>query len=97
MKQNLSIFPFLKQADMLEEYEKKKRKRHAQMLSMMDYTMGTVMLVIGIFFLFLRHSPGVVLNEYMRKPDLLDKILGGMCLLYGSWRIWRGYQKKYFR
>jgi len=30
-------------------------------------------------------------------PDDIDKILGVICIIYGSWRIYRGYQKNYFK
>jgi uncharacterized membrane protein len=81
---------------MIEEYEKKKRKQISLMRSMMDYTMGTIILVIGAFFFF-RNRMNIPINAYLRPPDALDKLLGVICLLYGGWRIYRGYQKKYFR
>ncbi len=96
MKQNFPIFPFLKFENMLEDYENKRKKQVSLMRSMMDYTMGTLFLVIGIFFFFLR-TKDIAINEYFGKPDTLDKLLGGMCLFYGVWRIYRGYQKKYFK
>lgn len=97
MKQNLSILALPKEAGMIEEYEQKKRKRQERMLSIMDYTMGVVMLAIGVFFLFLRDKHGLILNDYMKSPNWLDKVLGGMCLIYGSWRIYRGWKKNYFK
>jgi uncharacterized membrane protein (DUF106 family) len=79
---------------MLEEYEQKKEKQLSLMRPVMDYVMGIVIIVIGLFFLFLRHKAGIGVNYYLRKPDILDKVLGGICLLYGCWRIYRGYKKK---
>ncbi|HUM97839.1 MAG TPA: hypothetical protein PK275_08270 [Chitinophagaceae bacterium] len=81
---------------MLEEYEKKRKKQVNLMRSMMDYTMGLIIIIIGVFFFFLR-TKEISVNQYLGKPDMLDKVLGAMCLLYGAWRIYRGYQKKYFR
>ena len=81
---------------MLEEYEKKRRKQVNLMRSMMDYTMGLIILLIGVFFFFLRDK-NISVNQYLGKPDVLDKVLGVMCLLYGTWRIYRGYKKNYFR
>ncbi|NOT49678.1 MAG: hypothetical protein HOP10_00200 [Chitinophagaceae bacterium] len=80
---------------MLEDYEKKKRKQVSNMRAMLDYTMGIVFITIGLFFLF-RGRINTVLNDYLRDPDLLDKVLGVMSLLYGVWRIYRGYKKNYF-
>ncbi len=81
---------------MLEDYERKKRKQISLMRSMMDYTMGTIILLIGTFFFF-RNRINIWVNDYLRPPDALDKLLGVICILYGSWRIYRGFQKKYFR
>lgn len=80
---------------MLEEYERKKRKQVSSMRALMDYAMGLFFFLLGAFFLF-RHRFDLPFNERF-PPDDLDKILGAMCLLYGSWRIYRGYQKKYFK
>lgn len=81
----------------LEDYEKKKEQRVRQMRSIADYAMGAFFFLVGVFFFFLRNNSGIGLNNYLGKPDMLDRVLGGMCLLYGAWRIYRGYQKKYFR
>lgn len=82
---------------MFEEYEKKKRKQISTMKSLMDYVMGFIILVIGFFFLFRSKLGDIPINETLGQPDTLEKIFGGLCLLYGSWRIYRGYQKKYFK
>lgn len=79
---------------MFEEYEKKKRKQIILMKSLLDYGMGTIFLLAGIFFLF-----GDALNIRIGTSfnNGFEKIFGGMCLLYGAWRIYRGYKKNYFR
>ena len=82
---------------MFEEYEKKKRRQVAQMKSLMDYGMGLLIFLLGLFFLFRGQLGDFPLNERLGKPDLLEKIFGGLCVLYGSWRIYRGYKKNYFR
>lgn len=82
---------------MFEEYEKKKRRQVAQMKSLMDYGMGALILLVGLFFLFRGQLGNFPINERLGEPDTLEKIFGGICLLYGGWRIYRGYQKNYFR
>jgi threonine/homoserine/homoserine lactone efflux protein len=82
---------------MFEEYEKRKRKQVAQMKSLMDYGMGLLILLVGLFFLFRSRLGNIPLNEKLGEPDTLEKIFGGLCLIYGAWRIYRGYKKKYFR
>ena len=81
---------------MFEEYERKKRKQISMMKSVLDYGMGLVFIIIGLFFFF-RNRIHTSINDYLRPPDALDKILAVIFLIYGSWRIYRGYQKKYFR
>jgi small neutral amino acid transporter SnatA (MarC family) len=80
---------------MIEEYERKKRKQISAMRSMMDYVMGAIFLIFGMFFFF-RGKFNIPLNKSF-PPNEIDNLLGGILLLYGAWRIYRGYQKKYFR
>ena len=80
---------------MFEEYEKKKRKQVSMMKSLMDYGMGLIILLLGVFFFF-RNQFELSFNERF-PPDDIDKILGVMCIIYGIWRIYRGYKKNYFR
>ena len=79
---------------MFEEYEKKKRKQVSLMKSIMDYGMGTLILLAGLFFLFHKNLK-IPFGD--NSDSIFDKFFGVMCLLYGSWRIYRGYKKKYFK
>ena len=80
---------------MLDEYEKKKRKQVASMKSLMDYGMGLIILLAGLFFFF-RNKMKLEFNERF-PPDDLDKIMGVLFIIYGTWRIYRGYRKNYFK
>ena len=79
---------------MFEEYEKKKRKQVTLMRSLMDYGMGILFLAVGVFFLF-----GDKMNIKLGNDvdPVLSKIFGGISILYGFWRIYRGYKKNYFK
>lgn len=79
---------------MFEDYEKKKRKQIILMKSLLDYGMGTIFLLFGIFFLF-----GEKLNIHWggRMNTGLEKPFGILCLAYAAWRFYRGYKKNYFR
>lgn len=80
---------------MIEEYEKRKRKQFSFVRSLLDYGMGLLLFLAGIFFLFRdRFSPE--LNERF-PPNELDIVFGVICIIYGAWRIYRGYKKNYFR
>jgi hypothetical protein len=80
---------------MVEEYEKQKRKRVSLMRSVLDYGMGIMIVIAGIFFLFRTKIPTKLNDRF--PPNEIDIVFGSMCILYGSWRIYRGYKKNYFR
>jgi hypothetical protein len=79
---------------MLDEYEKKKRSQVSMMRSILDYGMGVLILLTGFFFLF--HEK-LKMGFAQFPASTMDKFIGGLFLLYGSWRIYRGYKKNYFR
>ena len=81
---------------MLEEYERQKRKRLATMRSLMDYGMGFMILLLGLVFFFRDKFGKISLNERF-PPDNIDKIFGCFFFFYVAWRIYRVYQKKYFK
>lgn len=61
---------------------------------MMDYIMGTVFFLIGVYFLVYKEF-GLTLLD--RKPSNIDYLIGLLFVSYGSWRIYRGYKKNYFK
>ncbi len=81
---------------MFEEYEKKKRRQVSLMRSLLDYAMGVVFVAVGVFFFF-RDKLGEVPVIRMKEPDWVDKVLGVLCVVYGAWRLYRGYKKNYFK
>ncbi len=82
---------------MFEDYEKRKKKQVTQMRSLMDYGMGILIFLLGAFFLFRAKLGPLPLNQRLGEPDILEKLFGGLCMVYGAWRIYRGYKKNYFR
>lgn len=81
---------------MFEEYENKKRKQISLMRSLLDYGMGVLIILAGIFFFFRAKFDIGDFNENY-PPDTIDKVFGGICILYGLWRVYRGYKKNYFK
>ena len=81
---------------MFEEYEKKKRTQISLMRSLLDYGMGLLILLAGILFFFRSRLGNVPFNQRF-PPNDIDKIFGATCIIYGIWRIYRGYKKNYFR
>lgn len=87
--------PVLNALSMIDEYEKKKRRQVASMRALMDYGIGILILGAGIFFFF-RDQFDMALNQSY-PPNAIDKVFGTICILYGAWRIYRGYKKNYFK
>jgi hypothetical protein len=75
---------------MFEEYEKQKKAHRSQLNKVREFSMGGLFLLAGLFFL-LRSQFELELNLRF-PPDLTDRIFGSVCLLYGSWRLYRGYK-----
>jgi threonine/homoserine/homoserine lactone efflux protein len=78
---------------MHEEYQDEHRKKAAQMRSIMDFTMGGLLIIFGIYFLVYSR---LGINFFNRKPSAIDYFLGALFLIYGIWRIYRGYKKNYY-
>ncbi len=66
-------------------------KRYRIRRSIMDYGMGILIICLGIFFLIASRL-GVTFNI----DDLFRYLFGGLCILYGIFRVYRGYKKNYF-
>jgi threonine/homoserine/homoserine lactone efflux protein len=78
----------------IEEYEIKRRKQLSRARSVVDYTMGLLFFAVGIYLLFFDKREWDFFNL---PPRAGNYILGGMFLIYGGWRIYRGYRKNYFK
>ena len=78
---------------MIEEYENQRQKQVSQMRTITNYGMGIVFLCVGVFF-FIYDSLDIDLG---REPSGIDKVIGILFIVYGVWRIYRGYKKNYFR
>ncbi len=80
----------------LEEFENtpdKKTKRYILMRSITDLGMGFIYVGVGVFILFSR--------QFHFSDDFTGsapaKIFSVLVIIYGSWRLYRGFQKKYLK
>ncbi len=80
---------------MFDEYEKKRREQVSLMRSLLDYGIGTLIVLAGVFFI-VRNQFDLVINETY-PPNDTQRMFGAVCVLYGIWRIYRGYKKNYFK
>lgn len=77
---------------MSTDFDEKRRKAYSGRRSVMDIGMGVVIAGFGVFFA-LAEKLGMKLSG----EPLLRYVFAGMCLLYGFFRIYRGYKKNYYR
>lgn len=80
----------------LEEFENTpdpKEKRYMLMRSITDFGMGFIYVAVGIIIFFAK--------EFNFSTDFTSsvpaKIFAVLAFIYGSWRIYRGIKKNYFR
>ena len=81
----------------LKEFEKdeqtERRKGLVRMKSIMDYGMGLLWMAMGIFIVFIKKfNTGLE----TRLDDPVMKGFGVVCIVYGLFRLYRGYKKNYF-
>jgi hypothetical protein len=75
---------------MATDQRDKRVKNYILMRSVMDYGMGLVIFSFGVFLLFSER-----LGFNFSIEPFFRYFFAGMCLIYGGWRIYRGYQKNY--
>jgi threonine/homoserine/homoserine lactone efflux protein len=78
---------------MLEEFEQKRQSQVSTVRSLMNYIMGFLFIIFGLYFL-LYEELGI--NFLNRDHTTLDYLIGILFLVYGGWRMYRGYKKNYF-
>ncbi|MCW3081788.1 MAG: hypothetical protein JWR87_3218 [Segetibacter sp.] len=89
---NINIARHLKQGDMENQLREKRVKSYSVMRSVLDYTMGILYLAAATF-LFFAEKFGFEMENF----DLTFRYMfGGICALYGAWRIYRGVKKDYY-
>jgi hypothetical protein len=69
----------------------RRTKGYILMRSIMDFGMGVLIFGLGIFFLF---APK--LGVQFQLEPIFRYFFAGLCMIYGGWRVYRGYKKKYF-
>ncbi len=70
-----------------------REKRYMTMRSIKDYGMGILYIAVGLFIIFTEKMG----FEMIALDKLFRYMFGGICLLYGGFRIYRGYRKDYFK
>jgi hypothetical protein len=71
-----------------------KEKGMIRMRSIMDYGMGIMWSAMGVFLIFIKRFNTVLSARY---DDPTMKVFGGVCIIYGIFRMYRGYKKNYLK
>jgi hypothetical protein len=77
---------------MASELEDKKQRAYINRRAIMDLGMGIIYTGMSVLMFF---ASKVGLESVFSAP--FNYIFGGLCLLYGGFRIYRGIKKNYYR
>jgi hypothetical protein len=81
---------------MEKDVRDQQRKGYTMMRSVYDIGVGVFITIIGVIMLFGGRLGIPALTEFIEDRDsLLLGIFGGLCLLYGIFRLYRGVKKNY--
>ncbi|HNP22165.1 MAG TPA: hypothetical protein PKM63_16360 [Panacibacter sp.] len=76
---------------MENDFREKQKKNYTVMRSIYNITIGIVITGIGVL-MFLNEKIG--LNLVQQFDPIMIYAFGGLCLLYGSFRLYRGIKKE---
>ncbi len=80
----------------LEEFENtpdNKTRRYVLMRSITDFGMGIIYVGVGIIILFSRQLN--LSTDFTGSTPA--KIFAVLVIVYGTWRLYRGFKKKYYK
>ena len=73
-----------------ESRESLQNQGYNRMRRIMDLGMGMLWMAMGVFFIAVRYISETLAARY---DDPLMKVFGAVCILYGAFRIYRGWKK----
>jgi len=68
-------------------------RRRFSLRAAIDFLMGGIIGLLGIFFLTRGAFPSLPVNKHLGPPDTTDWMFGALCVVYAGWRIIRGRKK----
>jgi threonine/homoserine/homoserine lactone efflux protein len=68
-------------------------KNRFSLRTTIDYIMGGIIGLLGLFFLLRGQFPSFPINKRLGDPDSTDWLFGTVCLIYAAWRILRARKK----
>lgn len=77
---------------MVESIETKRAKRYRQSRTIYNIVMGLLIISIGVVSFFAEKWNLTTLSSY---DPMIRNSFGVLCLIYGGFRLYRGFQKEY--
>ena len=80
--------------DLGREVRERNRKRYNNMRSMKDIIMAVIILAVGVLMIFgdkFQFTRVMMAN----KDPIIKYLFGGLCALYGGFRLYRGIKQDY--
>jgi hypothetical protein len=76
---------------MNNEYREKQRRNYNMMRTVYNITMGIIIIGIGLLMFF---NDKLGLSFFQQYNPVMIYAFGGLCLLYGGFRLYRGLKKE---
>jgi len=81
---------------MENDFRDKQRKNYVMMRMVYDFTMALLILLMGAVMLFGDKFGNEPMKEFIGSLDVTIRYLfGGLCILYGAFRLYRGIKHDY--
>lgn len=77
----------------MTDIQPKSSQSRLSLRALIDYIMGGIIGLLGLFFLVRGQFPSLPMNKYLGEPDTTDWAFGGLCIAYSIWRVIRGKRK----
>lgn len=74
------------------ERRTRSNRNYLLMRSLLDYGMGAIYMMIGILFLWVKY---INIEFIDQSPRAFKIALGAIFIVYGAFRIYRGFKKNY--
>ena len=75
-----------------DDYKAKQRRSYTTMQTIYNVTMGVIITGIGLM-MFFNEKIGLNLTGKFGGDPLMIYLFGGLCILYGGFRLYRGIKK----
>lgn len=80
--------------DINSKFRNQHRERYNRMRAIKDIVMALIILTVGVF-MFFGDKFEITRTMMSEKDPLIKYLFGGLCALYGGFRLYRGIKQNY--